>query len=100
LTPRLSSRGDDVVAGVSAVARRSGSLSRGGGLCGGQRAPFLPSSPSPFVCYVLLCFLSSAPGFSFLHHFHKTKKKKISTKSGVCCPEAKTSKKKQNNDKK
>jgi hypothetical protein len=94
LTPRLSSRGDDVVAGVSAVARRSGSLSRGGDLCAGQRAPFLPSSPSPFVCYVLLCFLSSAPGFSFRHRFNKTQKKnKDKHKIGLFLPRSKNMKK-------
>ena len=78
LDATLSSRGDDVVAGVSAVARRSGSLSRGGDLCGGQRAPFPSSSlsRSPFVCCVLLCFLSSAPDFSFQHYSNKAQKKK------------------------
>jgi hypothetical protein len=51
-----------VVAGVSAVARRSGSLSRGGDLCAGQRAPFLPSF-LPFsvclLCAALFPFLSA-----------------------------------------
>jgi hypothetical protein len=79
LDATLWSRGDDVVAGVSAVARRSGSLSHGGDLCGGQRGPFPSSSPSPspFVCCVLLCFLSSAPDFSFQHYSNKAQKKKV-----------------------
>jgi len=95
LTPRLSSRGDEVAAGVSAVARRSGSPSRGGDLCAGQRAPF-PASLSLSVC--LLCAalfpFSSARPFSFQHYFNNAQKNKIkNTKSGVVTPKAKTSRK-------